>query len=146
MEFKSLTLIKCAASPAASLPVDLLEYLEDLDEEVDDVEVQLDGGHDVLLGAQPGHDHLHEKNIYIGHDDPFQCTRKPEASAGSLVLLLFQCYSHVDALTRVLSADVNTVMLLLSLESFLLLSLESFLLLSLQSFLLMSIQSCCCCH
>ena len=41
-----------------SLPVDLLENLEDLDEEVDDVEVQLDRRHDVLLGTQPGHNHL----------------------------------------------------------------------------------------
>ena len=32
-----------------SLPVDLLKDLEDLDEEVDDVEVELDCGHDVLL-------------------------------------------------------------------------------------------------
>ena len=42
-----------------SLPVDFLKDLEDLDEEVDDVEVELDGRHDVLLGAHTGHDHLH---------------------------------------------------------------------------------------
>ena len=41
-----------------SLSVDFLKDLEDLDEEVDDVEVQLDGRHDVLLRTQPGHDHL----------------------------------------------------------------------------------------
>ena len=41
-----------------SLSVDFLENLEDLDEEVDDVEVQLDGRHDVLLWTQPGHNHL----------------------------------------------------------------------------------------
>ena len=41
-----------------SLSVDFLENLEDLDEEVDDVEIQLDGRHDVLLRTQPGHDHL----------------------------------------------------------------------------------------
>ena len=41
-----------------SLPVDLLKDLEDLDEEVDDVEVELDGGHNVLLCTQSGHNHL----------------------------------------------------------------------------------------
>ena len=41
-----------------SLSVDLLENLEDLNEQVDDVEVQLDRRHDVLLGTQPGHNHL----------------------------------------------------------------------------------------
>ena len=44
-----------------SLPVDLLENLEDLNEEVDDVEVQLDRRHDVLLGTQPGHNHLKKR-------------------------------------------------------------------------------------
>ena len=39
-------------------PVDLLEDLEYLDEEIDDVEVELDGGHDVLLRAHAGHNHL----------------------------------------------------------------------------------------
>ena len=38
--------------------VDFLQNLEDLDEEVDDVQVELDGGQDVLLGAESGHDHL----------------------------------------------------------------------------------------
>ena len=47
-----------------SLSVDFLENLEDLDEEVDDVEVQLNGRHDVLLGTQPGHNHL-KKNRTI---------------------------------------------------------------------------------
>ena len=41
-----------------SLPVDLLKDLEDLNEEVDDVEVELDGRHDVLLGTQTCHYHL----------------------------------------------------------------------------------------
>ena len=41
-----------------SLPVDFLKDLEDLDEEVDDIEVELDGRHDVLLGRQTGHYHL----------------------------------------------------------------------------------------
>ena len=41
-----------------SLSVDFLKDLEDLDEEVDDVEVELDGRHDVLLGTQTGHYHL----------------------------------------------------------------------------------------
>ena len=38
--------------------VDFLQNLEDLYEEVDDVQVELDGGQDVLLGAESGHDHL----------------------------------------------------------------------------------------
>ena len=46
-----------------SLPVDLLENLEDLNEEVDDVEVQLDRRHDVLLGTQPGHNHLMKRVV-----------------------------------------------------------------------------------
>ena len=41
-----------------SLSVDFLKDLEDLDEEVDDVEVELDGRHDVLLGTQTSHYHL----------------------------------------------------------------------------------------
>ncbi len=41
-----------------SLPVDLVEDLEDLDEQVDDVQVELDRGHDVLLRRQPMHDHV----------------------------------------------------------------------------------------
>ena len=43
---------------ASSLPVDLVQNLEDLDEEVDDVQVQLDGGDDVVLGGDAGHDHV----------------------------------------------------------------------------------------
>jgi len=50
-------MLSCLFSPSL-FPVDLLEDLEDLDEEVDDVEVELDCSHDVLLGTQPGHDHL----------------------------------------------------------------------------------------
>ena len=38
--------------------VDLLHDLQDLNEEVDDVQVELDGCEDVLLGAESGHDHL----------------------------------------------------------------------------------------
>ncbi len=41
-----------------SVPVDSLEDLEDLDEEVDDVQIELNGGGDVLLRRDPGHDHL----------------------------------------------------------------------------------------
>ena len=51
-----------------SLPVDLLENLEDLDKEVDDVEVQLDCCHDVLLSTQSGHNHL--RNVHIYYNDP----------------------------------------------------------------------------
>ena len=38
--------------------VDLLEDLEDLNEEVDDVQIELDGSHDVFLRTHPSHDHL----------------------------------------------------------------------------------------
>ena len=47
-----------------SLSVDFLKDLEDLNEEVDDVEVQLDGRHNVLLGTQSGHDHLRQNIKY----------------------------------------------------------------------------------
>lgn len=42
------------------LPVDFLKDFENLDEEVDNVEVELDGCHDVLLRAHTGHDHLEQ--------------------------------------------------------------------------------------
>ena len=45
-----------------SLPVDLIQDLEDFDEEVDNVQVELNGGHDVLLWGQPMHDHVRVKN------------------------------------------------------------------------------------
>lgn len=38
--------------------VNLVQDLEDLDEEVDDVQVKLDGSHDVLLRGQSVHDHV----------------------------------------------------------------------------------------
>jgi hypothetical protein len=41
-----------------SLPVDLVQDLEDFDEQVDDVQVEFDRGHDVLLRRQPMHDHV----------------------------------------------------------------------------------------
>ena len=44
------------------LPVDLFEDLEDFDEEVDDVQVQLDGGGDVVFRGHAGHDHLGVEN------------------------------------------------------------------------------------
>ena len=47
------------------LSVDFLKDLEDLNEEVDDVEVQLDGRHNVFLRTQSGHNHL-RKNIREG--------------------------------------------------------------------------------
>ena len=56
-----------------SLSVDFLKDLEDLDEEVDDVQVQLDGGQDVLLGGHAGHDHLGVV------DDEAYTENKPEA-------------------------------------------------------------------
>ena len=52
--------------PAILFSVDLLQDLEDLDEEVDDVQIELDGGHDVLLGTQTGHDHLKTKSCIRG--------------------------------------------------------------------------------
>ena len=48
-----------------SLSVDFLKDLEDLDEEVDDIEVELDGRHDVLLGTQTGHYHLEGTAIRV---------------------------------------------------------------------------------
>ena len=53
-----------------SLSVDFLENLEDLDEEVDDVEVKLDGGHNVLLCTQSGHYHL--GNLTLRYIDYFK--------------------------------------------------------------------------
>ena len=53
-----------------SLPVALLKDLEDLDEEVDDVEVELDGGHNVLLCTQSGHNHL--GNLTLRYIDYFK--------------------------------------------------------------------------
>jgi hypothetical protein len=44
-------------------PVDSLQYLENLDEEVDDVQVELNCRGDVLLRGDPGHDHLHKKRL-----------------------------------------------------------------------------------
>ena len=58
-----------------SLPVDFLKNLEDLDEEVDDVEVQLDRCHDVLLSTQSGHNHLKKySHILINNKIP-ECQR-----------------------------------------------------------------------
>ena len=53
----------------ALLPIDLLQDLEDLDEEVDDVQVELDGRHDVLLRAQSGHDHLRVEDDEEGEEE-----------------------------------------------------------------------------
>jgi hypothetical protein len=39
-----------------SLPVDLVEDLEDFDEEAEEVQVEVDRGHDVLLRREPMHD------------------------------------------------------------------------------------------
>ena len=57
-KFSRITPLPMFSASLPLLPVDLLEDLENLDEEVDNVEVQLDGGHDVLLRVQPFHDHL----------------------------------------------------------------------------------------
>ena len=38
--------------------VDFFQNFEDLNEEIDNVQVELDGGQDVLFSAEPGHDHL----------------------------------------------------------------------------------------
>lgn len=42
--------------------VDFLKNLEDFYEEVDDVEIKLDGGNDIFLGRDPLHNHLCVKN------------------------------------------------------------------------------------
>ena len=36
----------------------MIKDAKDLDEEVYDVQVELDGGHDVVLGRDTSHDHL----------------------------------------------------------------------------------------
>ena len=41
-----------------SFSVDFLKNLEDFNEEIDDVEVELDGRHNVFLGTQSSHNHL----------------------------------------------------------------------------------------
>ena len=43
-------------------PIDFLEDLENLKEEIDDVQVELNGGDDVILRRNFGHDHLCVKN------------------------------------------------------------------------------------
>jgi len=52
-----------------SFSVDFLKNLEDLDEEVDDVEVQLDSRHNVLLWTQPCHNHLSVKDDEEGEEE-----------------------------------------------------------------------------
>ncbi len=54
---------KIIADLTTSVPVDALEDLEDLDEEVDDVQIELNGGGDVLLRGDPGHDHLQTRQM-----------------------------------------------------------------------------------
>merc|ERR1712241_1628430 len=39
-------------------PVDLLQYLEDFNEKIDNVQVELNGSQDVFLSTESGHDHL----------------------------------------------------------------------------------------
>ena len=46
-----------------SLSVDFLKNLEDFNEEIDDVEVKLDGCHNVFLGTQSGHNHLMRRTL-----------------------------------------------------------------------------------
>jgi hypothetical protein len=58
--------LKIIADLTTSVPVDSLEDLEDLDEEVDDVQVELNGGGDVLLRGDPGHDHLQTRQMVKG--------------------------------------------------------------------------------
>ena len=43
---------------SVSVATRLLQNSEDVDEEIDDVQVQFDGGHDVFLGGHFVHDHL----------------------------------------------------------------------------------------
>merc|ERR1712241_724812 len=38
--------------------INLLQYLEDLNEKIDDIQVELNGCQDVFLSAESGHDHL----------------------------------------------------------------------------------------
>ena len=43
-------------------PVDFLQNFEDLNEKIDDIQIELNGGQNVFLGAEPGHDHLGVEN------------------------------------------------------------------------------------
>merc|ERR1719234_2239547 len=45
-----------------SFPVDFLKNLGDFNEEIDDVEIQLDGRHNVFLRTQSSHNHLSVKD------------------------------------------------------------------------------------
>ena len=38
----------------------LLQYFEDFNEKIDDVQIELNGSQDVFLGAESGHDHLQD--------------------------------------------------------------------------------------
>ena len=64
------------------LSVDLLQDLKDLDEEVDDVQVELDGGQDVLLGTKSGHDHLGVHNDEHGEEE---CSSHSQSSVCHLI-------------------------------------------------------------
>ena len=44
-------------------PVDLLQYLEDFNEKIDNVQVELNGSQDIFLSAESGHDHLWEDSL-----------------------------------------------------------------------------------
>ena len=45
-------------SSAFLFPVDFLQNFEDLNEKIDNIQIELNGGQNVFLGAEPGHDHL----------------------------------------------------------------------------------------
>jgi hypothetical protein len=57
------SVLEIIADLTTSVPVDSLKDLEDLDEEVDDVQVELNGGRDVLLRGDPGHYHLQTRQM-----------------------------------------------------------------------------------
>jgi hypothetical protein len=74
-----------------SVPVDPLEDLKDLDEEVDDVQVELNGGGDVLLRGDPGHDHLQTRQMAGVLDEPYY--------SFSPILIHYDGWSHSDFCT-----------------------------------------------
>ena len=62
--------------------VDFLQNFEDLNEEIDYVQVELNGGQDVLLSTEPGHDHLGV------HDDEHGEEESSSHSQGSVSHLI----------------------------------------------------------
>jgi len=63
-------------------PINFLENLENFDEEVDDVKVELNGSHDVLLGTQTSHDHL---SVVDDEEAEQKCSSDSHSSFSKLI-------------------------------------------------------------